>query len=480
MSTYYDPTINLDAQAQQNENKLVNLGLSKMPVPHISGLKLQEDVSLGNLVLNRLDPSTGVVWVLTDLKGWWNLPDSEFPDVARGWGDGSYDASGRYAARILTLEGSFLTQTPDQVAEARAKLMSVINLVYRGADLIVRERVSLTATQVNEVVATDLDATGNTITIPAHGLTENAGIVYNPVGTRIPELLPGVTYYVKTVESSDVITLSASPGGSAINFTQNGLPPFTTHSFNVLNNSIIIPSHGLVAGDAVTYTSSGASISGLVSGRTYYVKTAPTVDRVTLSATSGGSTVAISGSDLPSYTKHTFTVTKPKVANVRISGKPQIETVNARGRTDFSIGLKAANPLKYEYYPDPENGNYRTITLTRGSSIVVRNAGDARVPVIFMLSGNTVADGVITNTANGATQSISGIYMEISDSRLEIDTYNRNIIAIDGSNASRVGRVYASSYVDWIQLEPGDNTLLFESTDTAATCVMYYKSGWLG
>jgi hypothetical protein len=397
MSTYYDPTINLDADAQQSENKLVNLGLSKMPIPHISGLKLQEDVTIGTLTLNKLDSTTGVVWVMTDLKGWWTLPDPEFPDVARGWGDGSYDADGRYTARVMTLEGSFLTQNPAQVAEARAKLTAAINLVYRGANLIVREKVALTAT--------DIDGTAETITIP---------------------------------------------------------------------------SHGLIVGETVTYTAVGTTITGLVSGRTYYVKTAPTVNTITLSATSGGSTISITGTELPVYTKHTFEVVKPKVAYVRISGKPEIETINARGRTNFSIGLKAANPIKYEYYENSETGNYRTVTLTRNTNVTVRNAGDTKVPVIFSLTGNTLGTASITNTASGTTQQITGLSMDVADTVLEVDTYNRNIIAIDSGSVPRVGRKYADSYVKWIQLEPGDNVLNFASDDTTAACVMYYKSGWLG
>jgi hypothetical protein len=404
MSPYYDPTVNLDAQAQQKENKLVNLGLTKMQFPHISGLKLQEDVTLGSLTLNKLDSTTGVVWVMTNLDGWWTLPDPEFPDVARGWGDGSYDADGRYTARVLTLEGSFLTQSPSQVAEARAKLTAAVNLVYRGADLIVRERITLTAT--------DIDGTAETVTIP---------------------------------------------------------------------------SHGLVVGDTVTYQASGTAITGLVSGRTYHVKTAPTVNTITLSATSGGSTISITGTELAAYTKHTFEAVKPKVASVRISGKPQIETVNARGRTNFSIGLKAADPIKYEYRDAPDDGNFRIATLTRNTDVTVRNAGDTPVTVIFSMSGNTLEGEVgeetvrssITNTVDGEEQFIVEIYKESSDSAIEIDTYSRNIVAFDSEDISRVGRKYANSYINWIQLNPGDNVLRFESVDSTATCLMYYRSGWM-
>jgi len=398
MSTYYDPTINLDAQAQQKENKLVNLGLSKMPIPHITGLKLQQDVQLGELVLNYLDTSTGVVWVLSELEGWWNLPDPEFPDVARGWGDGSYDADGRYTARVLTLEGSFLTQDPSQVSEARAELLRAINLVYGGVSLIVKEPVSLTVIGIN--------GTSDTITAVEHGLN---------------------------------------------------------------------------VGDSVTYRSVGAAISGLVSGGAYFVRSTPDSDTLTLSATLGGSLVGITGSTLTTGSRHYLDALQPKTSFVRISGRPQITTVNARGRTNFSIGLKAADPIKYEYIDNAETGGYRTVTLTRNTNITVRNVGNTNVPVIFRITDLSPSSGsIITNIANGATQTIGGLQMESADSLLEVDTYNRNIVALDAEDVPRVGRKYANSYVDWIQLEPGNNVLRFESDDTSAVCVMYYKSGWIG
>jgi len=135
----YDSSINLNPVAQSEENKLVNKALTKLPIPHFSGLKLKADIKIGSLVLNTIDEETGVVWVCTDIQGWWTLPDPELPDLPRGWGDGSYDAKGRWASRILTLNGSFLTQDPDQVEAARAKLLDAISLVYRGDWLVVNE-----------------------------------------------------------------------------------------------------------------------------------------------------------------------------------------------------------------------------------------------------------------------------------------------------------------------------------------------------
>lgn len=325
MTPYYDPTVNLDEQAQKEENKLVNLALSKLPQPHISGLKLRGDVQLGSLVLNQIDPATGVVWVLTGLDGWWNLPDAEFPDLARGWGDGSYDSDGRYTARIMTLEGSFLTQDPKQAIAARKKLVEAINSVYSAKDLIVRE---------------------------------------------------------------------------------------------------------------YSIDSNGAEVA------------------------------------------------EPKVASVRISGRPQIESVNARGRVNFSIGLKAANPIKYEYFNSPSTGNYRTTTLTRNAdNIIVTNAGNVRVPVIFRVDGNISDSSTATivqsyGAGYATSKTIYDIYKDFSGI-LEIDTYSRNMLQVAPDGAISTARKYASSFVDWIYLEPGPNKVGFFSSSSDATCIMYYKSGWL-
>jgi len=120
---------NVNPIDQGSENKLVNKALSKLPAPNVTGLKLEGDIQLGGLLLNTIDDND-VIWVCTDLEGWWNLPDSETPDLPRGWGDGSYDARGRYAARQITLTGEFLTQDPAQVEQARQDLIRAIDLVY--------------------------------------------------------------------------------------------------------------------------------------------------------------------------------------------------------------------------------------------------------------------------------------------------------------------------------------------------------------
>jgi phage-related protein len=310
MSDYYEPSVNPDLQS--SENKIVNKALSATPVPYLSGLKLKRDISLGPLKLNTID-SDGVVWVCTDLDGWWNLPDPEFPDLTRGWGDGSYDASGRYAARLINLTGSFLTQDPSQVVAARRTLIEAIDLVYRGALLLVDE---------------------------------------------------------------------------------------------------------------------------------------PDISKSSL---------------------------------VRISGRPDISSVRARGRHDFSVGLKAVDPIKYEYL----SGTYRQQTLSSGASATIVNSGNIKTPLIFELSG-TMSGGTITNTynlnGNSITETIGGVTKASSGYVTKIDTYNRAVTrVIPATQVSTSARGDINTYVEWLQLQPGSNTIRFSPTGgSSPSCKIYSRSGWIG
>jgi hypothetical protein len=117
---------------QGQENNFVDRGLTPLPQPHLTGMKLKADIVLGEFVFNTID-EYGVTWVITDLEGWWQHPEPEMPDIPRGYGDGSYDIKGRYQSRIINLVGTFLTPTPDLVEAARDRLVAATNLVYQGA-----------------------------------------------------------------------------------------------------------------------------------------------------------------------------------------------------------------------------------------------------------------------------------------------------------------------------------------------------------
>jgi len=114
------------------EKNAVDRSLIPLQEPHLTGMKLKGDISLGDFLFNTID-EYGVVWVITDLEGWWQHPEPDMPDIPRGFGDGSYDIKGRYQARILTLTGSFMTPDPSLVEAARDRLIGATDLVYKGA-----------------------------------------------------------------------------------------------------------------------------------------------------------------------------------------------------------------------------------------------------------------------------------------------------------------------------------------------------------
>ena len=381
----------VDPTLQGRENQTVNTSLTPLPPPYITGMKLQEDVILGDLVLNAID-TDNVIWVCTDIEGWWGHPDPEMPELTRGWGDGSYDVKGRWQARQLTLNGVFLPPDPSYVPEARDKLIRATSLVYTGA-------------------------------------------------------------WLRTFENP------------------------------------------------------------------------------------------------------------PRASYVRLSGRPEIQTVNARGRTEFSIGLRAADPIKYEWNEsDPEGFSIaevpckNTSTSATGSA-TVNNIGNTSVTAVFEITGPITGPATLQNlttneliliidalegqvartvsnkalTSNVATITTSSAHGFTSDDVvtitgvdstfngthfidtvpsnttftfaktasnvastaasgtatkeadvLEIDTYDHEV-ALNGSVSGT--RSIIDTLADWIKLAPGENIISFVdegNANSTALLRVYYRSGWIG
>jgi len=313
----------MTTRSQKEENYLVNNALSPVSPPIKTGMKLDGDIRLGDLKLNTIDDN-GVIWVVTDIEGWWSHPDTDVPDLDRGYADGSYEVFGRYKARQITLKGAFLPQNPSQVAYARDMLISATNLVYTGA-------------------------------------------------------------WLKTEEG-------------------------------------------------------------------------PT-----------------------------------KASYVRLSGAPNIKTVNARGRTEFDVGLRAADPVKYEWYDlDIDGYRYDETPLLGGTpaspaTITINNTGNAEVPCILQLSGPTTNSVVIINSSHPLEQQITTRKALTSDNILELDTRDHEAALSKVSDESfydtNGARSYLDALVDWIMLVPGTNVIkVYETNNSASTAKLgiYYRSGWLG
>jgi hypothetical protein len=143
----YDPTPFIDPLLQQQEKKKVDDALRKVPVPHITGMELNADIMLNGQLFNTIDEDD-CVWVCTDIQGWWDLPDSEIPELTRGLDDGSYDVRGRWATRNMTFTGSIIVPNRDLVPTVREKLVTALSLVHSGGWLYVGETDNTTAAYV--------------------------------------------------------------------------------------------------------------------------------------------------------------------------------------------------------------------------------------------------------------------------------------------------------------------------------------------
>jgi hypothetical protein len=70
-------------------------------------------------------------------------------------------------------------------------------------------------------------------------------------------------------------------------------PDIAASSQTIASNTLVTATHGYSVGDAIV--ASASTVTGLTAGVTYFVLTVPLATSITLSATRGGSTLAISG-----------------------------------------------------------------------------------------------------------------------------------------------------------------------------------------
>jgi hypothetical protein len=119
----------------------------------------------------------------------------------------------------------------------------------------------------------------DTLTINNHGFLVDQPLQYDTGGgVAISPLIDQATYYVQEVINANQIRLKSSLNSPTfINFTSAGTG--TAHSFifltvNAAEDTLYIPNHGLVSGQAVRYNNGGGgntSIGGLSSGTLYYI-----------------------------------------------------------------------------------------------------------------------------------------------------------------------------------------------------------------
>lgn len=375
---------------QAQKNRITQQALTPLPEPHLTGMKLQEDIILNDFVFNTVD-EYGVLWVITDIKGWWSPPAPEMPDIKRGWADGSYDVKGRYNARDLTLEGSILCTDPSLAAEARRRLVAQINLVRQGGWL-----------RTNE----------------------------NPI-------------------KASWVRLSGEPNFETVN--ARGRIDFSI---------------GLRAADPIKYSWNELNEDG------YDVE--EILAKSTTPARSGKSTLTNQGDfDVSAYFKITGPITGPAVILNETNGESIAIVEPLRSIVTGTIISKSIT------------GGVVTLTtsaahvLQIGDSLEIFSLGagiDGDRFIISRTSNTFTFIGTATDTVN--VVAVSGTYTFGPDI-LEIDTYNRRT---DLNGEYYGARMKLEVYNDWVTLSPGENVISFYDNGNAnstAKLTVEYRSGWL-
>ena len=426
----------------------------------------------------RIDENN-VVWVCSDIQGWWNLPDSEVPDLTRGLDDGSYDVRGRYSARNLTFTGSILSPTPEAAAVARNKLIEAIDLIHKGGWLMVNESPTKAAfvrisgrPEIENVNARgrinfsiglraanpikyewnweDADGyTTSTVTNGSSGTLANDGntnvpIVFTIAGGASANLTAPITVNNTTLDQTLTVVKSLRNAAYSVNVTRSER-----------------------TGNAVTLTTAGHDfyIGDIVS-----VENISTVIPITRSERTGTAvTLTTAG--------HSFKINDVvTIANVTTVGRTGLNeasrTVTGVTATTITYTSATGGTLADAV----TNGDITLVGADNRSSLIksaatVTNTTATTVTYVVSTSG-TLVDAVTSGT----------IGLDSADT-LEVDTYNKTAL-FNGSAFYDGGSISARSFidplVDWIVLQPGDNTITFTDSGGTTDLTIKYRSGWIG
>lgn len=392
-SNYVGSFIDVINQAQETE--IVNRALSEYhDLNHLTGLQLNADVQLGELVFNTIDEDE-IVWICTDIDGWWTTAEPASPDIPRGFQDGSYDVSGRYSARVLTLTGVFITKRPGDVGAAREKLLNAVDLVRKGAWL----RTSENPTRAAFV---RLSGKPSIITVNARGRTEfTVGLkAADPIKYKWDDSkFDGVT-----VGTLDLATKAPNDYGS-VTLVNEGTVPVTA--------SLVI--------------------------------TGPL---------GAGSTIRVD------HAQDASTQTMTIIEELR--GKGPVATVSF---VEMNAGKVTITTLEQHGL---SVGEVVSVSGTSGGSINTETATVTAVTDTLPYSFNYT----LPTTASVAKVASSGVVSLKAADEMIVDTYNRNV-TVNGDTTGYRSKL--DTLTDWVTLYPGSNTITFtDSIDPAHVTVKAY------
>jgi protein involved in polysaccharide export with SLBB domain len=431
INEYFDQLSDTPANEQGREKELVNRALTPTPIPHITGPELNADISLGRLVFNTVDED-GTVWVCTDLIGWWGQTSPDVPDITRGTEDGSFDVSGRYMSRIITLSGVFLPQSRDYLPKALGRLVTETDLVRRTSTL----RVDEDPTKIAEV-----------------------RLVGQPVITTVNSR--GRTEFSLTLRAADPIKYA---------WAINQVHGYELKSIN-----------GLEPDAATSPTSASKSTTAVNAGNTTVT---PSI--TVLGPIGSGSTVRATSRDRD----ETITL----VSALRDAGAIARATSYTRDNlvvtvtTDADHGLLVGDTISFnwttiDYNIDPQVGDHVVTAIA------------TETPFTFSYS---LADVVLFGTDGGQditapTTIVGGADVKLTNpDTLVIDNYNKEV----SFNGTTIGqRSKLEPLIDWIKLDAGTTTVTLtdsfdnytvvnkkfsRATTTATATVKFDRAHFLG
>lgn len=443
----------LDNISQAEENQLVNLALSVKPdTQNFNGMDLNADVTIGDLVLNTIDES-GVVWVCTDIEGWWGHAEPEIPDIARGVEDGSYDVTGRYKARTMTLRGVFLPQDIAQIKSARDRLISATNLVRQGVWLRTNE-------EPTRAAFVRLSGRPQIQTVNARGRTEFS------IGLKAADPIK--------YKWND----AALDGTESVDIPRLSLPTSGTDVFTVINRSATegactlttSNSHGYNAGQTVTVKDVGPRYNGTFKLSSVTSNTLTYNFGGLSEASTASSGTVVNLSQVTVYNEGTsdvtavFNVTGPVGAGSTITNTTTGEVLT------IVKALRGRGPIARVVRSELYNGvatleTEKAHQLIVGDIIEVYGLGEPYDIV------ETTVDSITTTTPHTFSYKVNapdtassveegGVSLKNND-LLSINTYDRSVTY----NGDIIGhRSKVDTLVDWIKLSPGNNLVSFEDS----------------
>jgi len=368
------------------------------------------------MTLNTIDEG-GVVWVCTDITGWWTPAEPEFPEVTKAFGDGTYDASGRFLARILTLEGSILCPSPDYTPAARDYFSESVNLVYKGAWLKTTERqigtsyLSITSSQISNGVLT-FKCPGHSYSVGETVYIASASVSKSVTGTS-----GGTTV---TCNNTTGLFVGASISGTGI---ASGTL-VTAISFNPASADNARTTITLSKALTATISASTATVTIPRFTRTFEICSVNTsthnnetfsvyLDEDDVLDTDTSPSETFSRYSVNPLTGTVTTGEIIKASFVRLSGQPEIASATARGRLDFSVGLQAADPIKYQW-ADTYDGTQQVRFIpknvdTSATGIQsITNSGNYPVGMTLEITGPVTGPMRVINQSTDKTLIISG------------------------------------------------------------------------